>query len=222
MSLTQTQIQELVTSIAGVEALTVCKFLEGKENVNEFAIAEQLKMPINDLRNILYRFDEYNLVEHTRKKDRKKGWYIYFWTFRPTEAEKAVATNYKKRLELLQRQMEREQAHEYYICPDRCVRMTLENAMENNFTCRECGKILEHEDTKKRLLKIKKEIQDIQQLLHDFEESFKARIKKAKEEERKKQEKENKKNAPKPKIKPASAKIKKEVKKIPSKKHKKK
>ena len=53
MSLTQTQIQELVTSIAGVEALTVCKFLEGKENVNEFAIAEQLKMPINDLRNIL-------------------------------------------------------------------------------------------------------------------------------------------------------------------------
>lgn len=217
MAITQTQIQELVTGIAGVEALTVCKFLEGKENVNEFSIAEHLNMPINDLRNILYKFDEYNLVEHTRKKDRKKGWYIYFWTFRPTEAEKAVAMNYKKRLELLQRQMEREQAHEYYICPDRCVRMTLENAMENNFTCRECGKILEHEDTKKRLMKIEKEIQDIQQLLKEFEESLNARIKKAKEEERKKHEKELKKNKPKPKVKPVVKKQ--EKKKMPPKKH---
>src|SRR3989344_1450889 len=99
-------------------SLPIYNMLKNKENVNEFSIAEKLKLTINQIRNIIYKFEQYNLVASSRKKDRKKGWYIYFFTFNQKQAEETIVQLKKKRIEQLRKQLERESKHEFYTCPN--------------------------------------------------------------------------------------------------------
>jgi len=153
----------MVVTIASEEALLVYKALKGKQNVNEFSLVDKLKMTIHQLRNTLYKFDAYNLVTSTRKKDRKKGWYIYFWTFNEAQASRVVVILKKEKLDILKKQFDRESSHQFYLCPNKCTRMTLENAMESQFVCPECGQLLAPEDNGKSLTRIKKEITQLEE-----------------------------------------------------------
>ena len=154
-------IEEMIEEIAGREGVLVYKLIKGKENVNEFTIAEKLKLTINQIRNIIYKFEQYSLVSSTRKKDRKKGWYIYFFTFNDKHSEKVVVQLMKDKVKILERQLEREKSHEFYICPNKCMRLTIENAMENQFMCTECGSLMTAEDNDKNVTRIRKRIEEI-------------------------------------------------------------
>jgi transcription factor E len=132
-------------------------------------IAEKLKQTINQTRNIFYKFQQYNLVTFTSKKDRKKGWYIYFFTFNPVGAAGAFVRLKKEKITKLEQQLEKEKAHEFYVCPNKDMRATLENAMEHNFTCFECGQLLVPEDNAKGILRIEKEIEALKKEINDFE-----------------------------------------------------
>lgn len=161
MKIIQKQIEEAITEISSKEGFKVYKLLKGKENVNEFLIAEKLKITINQIRNIIYKFEKYDLVSSTRKKDRKKGWYIYFFTPNKKQIEELVINLKKDRIKIFKERLDRELNHEYYSCPNKCIRMTLENAMENNFMCHECGSLLGPENKEKNIKRIKKEIKII-------------------------------------------------------------
>src|SRR3989338_2721808 len=131
MNIISKDIEHMIRKISGDLGLSFYKALKGKENINEFDIAESLKVTINQLRNIIYKFDEYSLLSTTRKKDRKKGWYIYFLTFREDEAKKVV----------------------------------IENAMENQFLCTECGELQILEENSKNINQIKNEVNRIKKEL---------------------------------------------------------
>src|SRR3989344_9148399 len=119
-------VEETIEEIAGKEGISVYKLLKGKDNVNEFIIAQKLKLTINQIRNIIYKFEHYNLISSSRKKDRKKGWYIYFFTFNDRQADEVVVQLFKDKINLLQKQLEREKNHQFYTCPNRSVRLTIE------------------------------------------------------------------------------------------------
>lgn len=158
MKLTQKQAEELIFEIAGKEGLSVYRLLKDRSNVNEFLIAQKLRLTINQIRNIFYKFQGYNLVSSISKKDRKKGWYIYFFTFNLTEAGSAFIRIKKEKLAKMEQRLMKEKAHQFYICPNRDMRATLENAMEHNFTCVECGQLLVPDDNAKTVVKLEKEI----------------------------------------------------------------
>lgn len=162
MKIAQKQIEEMITEIAGPEGLPVYKALKDKENVNEFLIAEKLHLTINQIRNILYKFDAHNLVSSTRKKDRKKGWYIYFWTFLEDRASQVYVTLKRNRMKHLEVRLEREKAHQFYLCVNRCTRVSVEAAMENQFMCVECGQLMSPEDNTKTINRIEKEIEELE------------------------------------------------------------
>ncbi|MBS3152767.1 hypothetical protein J4230_05140 [Candidatus Woesearchaeota archaeon] len=163
MKLSQKLVEEAIIEIAGREGVMVYKVLKDKENVNEFLIAEKLKLTINQIRNIIYKFEQYNLITSTRKKDRKKGWYIYFFTLNKKQIEDLVLQLKKKKINILKKQLEREGAHDFYSCPNKCMRLTIENAMEHQFMCAECGSLLEPEDKEKNITKIKKGIKELEE-----------------------------------------------------------
>ena len=165
MKVQQKAIEEMIMEIAGKDAAPIYKLLRNKKNVNEFDIANKLKLTINQIRNIIYKFEQYNLVSSHRKKDRKKGWYIYFFTFNNKQAEETVITIKKRKIEILKKQLDRESMHDFYMCTNKCVRLTIENAMEQNFMCNECNSLLVPEDKEKNVSRVNKQIKEIEEEL---------------------------------------------------------
>lgn len=163
------EIEKLVLNISGEEGLILYKLLKMKNNVSEFILADKLKKSINQIRNLLYKFDVYNLITSTRKKDRKKGWYVYYWTFVEQRAKDAIVLIKKQELTKLKSQLEREKSYNFFLCPKKCIRLTYETAMENQFQCLECGSILMPEDNTKTIKNLEKSIADLEKEVLKYE-----------------------------------------------------
>ncbi len=175
-------LDEVITEVAGKDVLALVKILRNKKNVSEFTLAEALTREINATRNMLYRLYEHNLVTFIRRKDKKKGWYIYYWTFNPPRIKDIYITLRKRKLEKLQERLEREQKTQFYVCyqkerlPDGTLingpvtmRLDFDQAMNYEFKCPESGQLLEQEDNTQRIKQIEEEIQQIKKELKALE-----------------------------------------------------
>jgi transcription initiation factor TFIIE subunit alpha len=156
--ITQKQIEETVETIAGSGALPIYKLLKGKIDVNEFDLVEKLNLPINQIRNSLYKFDNKGLLASKRKKDRKKGWYIYFWTLDMDKLKRLALSLREDRINFLQSKLDELNADEFYVCEHGCSRMDTHDALDSGYICPVCGGMLGLEDSKKVINKIKREI----------------------------------------------------------------
>jgi len=157
----------LVKKIAGEEAIKIVELLGIKKNVSEFVIAEKLDLTINRIRHILYKLQSKNLVTSTRKKDKKKGWYIYYWTFNFENLKELVSNLKKLRLMQLKSQLSKD-TPQFYICENNCLMLKFKEALEYDFKCPECGKILYEIDSKKELENAKKEIEVLEEELKNL------------------------------------------------------
>jgi transcription initiation factor TFIIE subunit alpha len=169
MKLPKKAVEDTILEIAGNDGLQLYKLLKGKSNVNEFDIAAQLKLTINQIRNIIYKFEQYNLIISDRKKDRTKGWYIYFFTLNEKQLDDVVLQFKKQKIDVSKKQLERESEQQYYVCPNKCMRLTIENAMEHQFICAECGSLVQPEDKEKGIAKIKKTLKALEEDLGTLE-----------------------------------------------------
>ncbi len=163
MTINETVMDDLLKEVAGPDTVALVHYIKGKINVSEFKIAEKLETNVNQVRNMLYRLNQYNLVSSIRKKDKKKGWYIYYWTFHNNEAQSLILTLKKRKIEQLKHRLEEESMIHYFACPDGHLSMRFEDAMEQNFKCPECGKLLKEEDNKRTLDNIRKKISQLEE-----------------------------------------------------------
>ena len=154
-------LRDVIGEVAGDDVVELVLLVQGKTNVSEFKLAEKLDITVNRVRNMFYRLSEHNLVEFTRKKDAKKGWYVYFWTLDMPRV-RDLAVNHKQRLtSKLEERIVREETGKFFICPDKHIRVNLENAMEHNFRCPECDANLVADDNTKLINNIKKQIEKL-------------------------------------------------------------
>jgi transcription initiation factor TFIIE subunit alpha len=145
MRLTQKKVEEIILGITGEEGIALVDQLFGKENISEFELADKTKKDIKVIRRLLYLLYNHNLVGFIRKKDKEKGWYVYYWTLLPECIKFAY---YKKRKELLVKlkiRLEEENKELFYICPNDCVRLNFDQGMDFEFHCPECGELI-HQD----------------------------------------------------------------------------
>ncbi len=105
MRLTKEITEELVKEVAGEDTVKLVGLLKDKDNISEFKLAEKLRLTVNTVRNMLYRLQAHNLVTSTRKKDKKKGWYIYYWTFNTPQAKSLVRVVKQKKFEQLKERL---------------------------------------------------------------------------------------------------------------------
>lgn len=157
MKLTNKVMEEVVAEVAGEDVVPLFRALYKKKEVSEFKVAEKIGKEVNQARNMLYRLYHVNLVSSTRRKDKKKGWYIYYWTFKPQGIKPLLKSMRKKQLDKLKTQLEKERGSQFYICVERCVRLDFEKATEFEFKCPECGQIMDQEDNIKKINHLKKE-----------------------------------------------------------------
>ncbi len=136
-------LRELVRKIAGKTSEPIVDVLFNKKNVNEFKIAEKLKITINQARNILYRISSYGILDSTRKKDKRKGWYTYFWTLNIVKALEVFIKLKSKEIELFEQVLKSHQLKQFYICAQDNIEMSEETAMQHSYLCPECGLLLQ-------------------------------------------------------------------------------
>ncbi len=154
--------EETIAEAIGKDVLPLVKALKNKKNVSEFVLAKAVKEEINVVRNALYRLYDENLVSFMRKKDKDKGWYVYYWTFQPKAVAFVLEDLKKKRLTLLREQLHRERDGNFFLCESKCVRLNFEQAMDFEFKCLECGGLMNQEDNAEKIRKIEEEIKRLE------------------------------------------------------------
>lgn len=156
--ITSDVVDEIVSEVAGEDVLPLVKALRNKANVSEFKLADSIKREINLTRNMLYRLYDNNLVSFIRKKDKKKGWYIYYWTFNQKRVKDLVGEIKRRKLERLQERLHREKNTQFYICANKCVRLDFEQSHDFSFKCPECGQLLDLEDNSRKIMGLEAEL----------------------------------------------------------------
>jgi transcription factor E len=158
-------LKSIVETLINKQAVPIIDLLVDKKNVNEFLIAKKLKLTINQTRNILYKLSDYGLVSFIRKKDKRKGWYIYFWTLNTYQSLKLLEENLKKELENLEAQLKNRNEKRYYLCNTCSIEINEESALLNDFVCPECEEVYHLSNNKdfineleKNIIRTKKEI----------------------------------------------------------------
>lgn len=158
-------LAEVVTEVSGEDVLPLVKALKNKKNVSEFKLADAIDQEINLTRNMLYRLYDHNLVSFIRKKDKKKGWYIYYWTFNPKRI-KELSKNLKKvKIERLNERLGREKSTHFYTCANKCIRLDFDQATEFEYKCPECGEILQQEDNSAKIKELQKDVMRLEKEL---------------------------------------------------------
>lgn len=190
----------------------IIELLYNKKDVNEFLIAKKLGMTINQIRNILYKLSAEGLVSFIRKKDKRKGWYIYYWTLDTKKCLQSIEKNLEKKIEELKRLLKEREQKRFYACKTCNIEVSEEQALEHNFSCEECSGVYELSQNDKdikelnaKITKSEKELRVIkEELMINYEKEEKVKEKerkklvkekeKKKKSERKKRKKINEKN----------------------------
>ncbi|MEM4264010.1 MAG: transcription factor [Candidatus Woesearchaeota archaeon] len=162
MKLSDKEIEDIASKVAGEDVIKLIKTLKNKKNVSEFKLAEALKTEINLTRNMLYRLYDANLVSFIRKKDKAKGWYIYYWTFNKDRIQYIAKQLKNQRLDQLKERLAKEKSSNFFTCKNTCIRLNFEQATDFEFKCPECGELLEQIDNTKKILEIEKEIKKLE------------------------------------------------------------
>jgi transcription factor E len=136
-------LKSLVVDLAGETTDKIVDILYGKRDVNEFLISKKMELTINQVRNILYKLSAEGLVSFIRKKDKRKGWYIYYWTLNVESCLVKVEQSNLKKIENLKSLLHGRNTKRFYICKVCDLEVGEEVALENNFTCNECADVYE-------------------------------------------------------------------------------
>ncbi len=162
MKLTNKQVDELISNLAGDDVPPLISILKNKKNISEFKLAEDLNITVNQIRNMLYRLHKHNLVSFIRKKDKKKGWYIYYWTLDLKNTKGALQNFKRDQLEDFKGRLDKEENGVFYVCPNKCRRYHLEQAMEVDFRCQECGELVREQDNARTIVNLKERIKELE------------------------------------------------------------
>ena len=208
-------LNESISSIIGKQGDEVINFLDTEKYVNEFLIAKKLDNNINQTRNLLYRLSEHGLVSSTRKKDKKKGWYTYFWKLEALKALEFLKEILRKRIDQTSHQIQSREIKTFYICEKCNIEHNEENALIHDFTCSECGSIFVLRDNTKIIKELRKNLEKQQRELNiidaeigrEKEKGDKKKVKEIKKEENEKVRKRLEKKIERQKLKAKEAKL---------------
>ncbi len=166
MRLTNQMREEAVITAVGKEALPIVEYLDCRRNISDFKIAEKTDLTVQKARNLLYQLHEHNIVKYIRRKDDKKGWYISYFTLNKKGIKNLIKKQKEQNLEKYKDRLEFEtEEGVFFICPNFCSRLTLNEAAELNFHCAECGSLLNQQDNSKTIEFLKSTIEEIEVLV---------------------------------------------------------
>ena len=161
----QNLVDRVITEIAGGNVLPLVKILKNNKLISEFKLAEKADIEVNQARSMLYKLYHANLVEFIRKKDKKKGWYVYHWSFNNKHVNSLISEMRRKRIESLVDRLKEERGGNFFSCDEQCTRLDFSHAADLEFRCPECGKLLDVVDNGVKIEKLQEELDTAQKEL---------------------------------------------------------
>ncbi len=183
-------LKEAVSMIVGKPAEEIVDLIYNSKHVNEFLLSKKLNLTINQTRNILYKLSDYGIVSSVRKKDKRKGWYTYFWRIEPSKALEFYRNSILKKIEQITHQIKSKETKDFYICETCNIELNEETALVNSFTCNECGGLFTLKDNSKTIKELQRSLEKLKEELALVEtelEGEKGKTEKSRAREEKKQ-----------------------------------
>ncbi len=160
-------INELIERVAGeVGVLLYSLQLNGEFTDDQLAL--ELGIEINEIRRALFAMYEVGIAEYRRKRDDETGWMEYYWKINYQKVKEVLKKELEKTKSKLKEKLEAESNNIYYICPNICIKVPYDDAMDLNFTCPKCGSTLIYLDCSKAVEKTLEEIKKIEKLISEL------------------------------------------------------
>src|SRR3989338_4658674 len=150
--------EEVIKESLGDHFIEIIRLLKNRERVSELKLAEKAGENVNKVRSRLYILNQKGLVSFTKKKDKKTGWYIYFWSLDMKRFRKYVVDSQETQIRRLDKQIKDGCATLFFACKNACMRLDFEQATGFRFKCPECGSLMEQEEAGKKRTELKKKI----------------------------------------------------------------
>lgn len=161
MNLTKSVINKTVQEKCGDIAVQVAEFLQKNKPSTEFEISEQIDIEVNKIRKALYKMVDANIASFFRKRDVERNIYVYKWEFHKEKVKDILTSMQKEKKNKLESRLKNEKDKAFYICVNSCTRMPFEEAVEYEFWCPECGKMMVEHDNSKTIKNIKDQLNKI-------------------------------------------------------------
>lgn len=153
---------KIAAMIGGDEYLKIARSLLKARDATDEEIASSTGLRINMVRKVLYDLFSKSLITGVRVKDEKKGWFVYRWRSRREEVESFIENQKKKIAERLQQRLDYENSSDFYHCGNAdCPRMPAVDALEENYKCTSCGRIMDQKNNDKAKLAFARKIDKI-------------------------------------------------------------
>ncbi len=160
------ELLEIARDIGGEEAVEVVKALEKMKEATDEELAEKTGIRVNTVRRILYALNDQGLADFKRIRDKETGWYYYYWHLETKKLPEIIRARKMAELKRLKEILEEETSEIYYWCgTEGHPRLTFDEAMEYEFQCPICGKMLMQYDNSKIVEELKKRIQELEEEL---------------------------------------------------------
>jgi len=160
--------EDFLFKIAGEDGLKIfTELIKFRDEIDEFTLAEKAGLQINYARSLLYKLYEYKLVEFSRERDKKKGWFIYSWKAFPEKIKEILIRENEKKIEELRKK--ESEVRDTFVCENCNAHFDYTKAIENMFFCDKCGgklKVIPASDVKE---KIEKEISELKKKIKTIE-----------------------------------------------------
>ncbi len=126
-------------------------------------IADELDVKVVTVRKLLNELHEADLVTYRRSKDKETGWYTYVWKRREEMVSGYVNEYLNLHLLNLRNTLEYEESNTWLDCS--CSRVTLDEAMENDFTCPTCGETYVESKVSDKIKNIESDIRELRETI---------------------------------------------------------
>ena len=157
--------EELAEILAGKKGRETITFLLKNRKATDEEISRKLRISVNETRVILHKLFDGRLLRYERTRDKKIGWYTYFWEITNEPIEVVLKERKRKVIEKLEKKLEYEKSNTFYICPNNDIpRLTFDEAFNNMFKCPVCGSILEPFDNSQIISFLEKLIKNLKSL----------------------------------------------------------
>ncbi|MHA1729254.1 MAG: hypothetical protein ACTSWY_11045 [Promethearchaeota archaeon] len=112
------KLKIILKEIGGGPCLKVSKELLNIENpeITDDKLAEKCEIKLNIVRKMLYVLYDHKLAEFRKLRDKKSGWFIYYWHQTFDKVDELILLKMSQVLEKLRWRLKYERENVFYIC----------------------------------------------------------------------------------------------------------